>query len=72
MPFINVRMGRGVMNYEVAPSQARQGDWIASATDEDGAMYLVFFSGPDAQRRAEEYASWQSSERNPHAEEEKP
>jgi hypothetical protein len=42
--------------YTVAPSREHVGDWIASAEGPDGEMYLVFFSGPDAKARAEEYA----------------
>jgi hypothetical protein len=50
------------MNYEVKPSREQQGDWIAAAVNDegDGEMYLVFFSGPDARARAEEYAAWKS------------
>ncbi len=61
------------MIYEVKPSREQQGDWIASAVNDegDGEMYLVFFSGPDAKARAEEYADWKRervNERRPLAE----
>lgn len=50
------------MLYELKPSQEHEGDWIAAAVndDGDGEMYFVFFSGPAAKSRAEEYAVWKN------------
>ncbi|HUP61966.1 MAG TPA: hypothetical protein VNA69_16280 [Thermoanaerobaculia bacterium] len=49
------------MTYETMPSREHQGDWIASAVDSGGEMYLAFFSGPDAKELAEEYAEWKNT-----------
>jgi hypothetical protein len=51
------------MTYEIMPSREHQGDWIASAVNDegDGEMYLAFFSGPRSQQRAEEYAEWKNT-----------
>ena len=50
--------------YEVKPSHECHGDWIASAVNDegDGEIYLVFFSGPNAKERAEEYAAWKDND----------
>ena len=48
------------MTYEIRQSHEHEGDWIASAVGDDGEMYLVFFSGPDAKELAEEYAKWKN------------
>lgn len=55
------------MTYETMPSREHQGDWIASAVNDegDGEMYLVFFSGPASKRRAQEYADWKNATERP-------
>jgi hypothetical protein len=52
------------MKYEVKESQDRPGDYVAIAVNEAsrGETYVALFSGPDAKKRAEEYAAWKNSE----------
>lgn len=46
------------MMYEVAQCRDTTGDWLVSHInyDGDGEMYNAFFSGPEAEARAREYA----------------
>lgn len=46
------------MKYEVREWLATSGDWCVQATDsnDDDAVHLTIFVGPDAKKRAEEYA----------------
>jgi hypothetical protein len=50
------------MKYRVYPAMSRPGDWVAGAVNlpGEGEIFLAIFSGPDAQKRAEEYAAWKS------------
>jgi hypothetical protein len=52
------------MKYEVKQSEDRAGDYIALAVNEDsnGEVFSALFSGPEAKKRAEEYAAWKNSE----------
>jgi hypothetical protein len=52
------------MKYEVKESQDRRGDYLVLAVNEDshGETYLALFSGPEAKKRADEYAAWKNSE----------
>ena len=55
------------MIYEVSESKRYPGDeWHVEAInyDGDGEIYVAIFSGPDAQRLAEEYAAWKQSKTN--------
>ena len=49
------------MHYEVVESPAYPGTWHAEAIDEKGRVFVTAFSGPDAERRAREYAEWKNS-----------
>lgn len=48
------------MTYEVIQDRREASVWRAEAIDHegDGDCYVVIFSGPDAQARAECYAAW--------------
>lgn len=49
------------MSYEVVESRQYSGHWHVEAVDDDGAVFVVVFSGPKAKDRAHEYASWKNS-----------
>lgn len=49
------------MHYEVVESRQYRGHWHVEAIDEDGRVFVVVFSGPKAEDRAREYASWKNS-----------
>lgn len=49
------------MHYEVVESRQYPGHWHAEAIDQDGAVFVVVFSGPHAEQRAREYANWKNS-----------
>ena len=48
------------LTYEVVESRHAVGEWRVEAInyDGDGEIYLAIFCGPDAERRAKEYATW--------------
>jgi hypothetical protein len=50
------------VNYEVQPSRLTPDEWVVEAIDHDseGEIYAALFSGPGAQGRAEEYATWKT------------
>jgi hypothetical protein len=52
------------MKYEIKESDNRSGEYLAVAVNEDsgGEVFSALFSGPDAKRRAEEYAAWKNSQ----------
>lgn len=52
------------MNFEVLEDLRNPGDWRVEAIDfeDEGKVYVVIFSGPDAHERAEEYASFKNSQ----------
>ncbi len=47
------------MQYEMKASLFK-GEWIVEALNEegDGELYIAAFSGPEAEKRAVEYAEW--------------
>lgn len=54
------------MKYEVRQSKERPGAYIAVAVDNDSRQgqkdaCTALFIGPEAKRRAEDYAEWQNS-----------
>jgi len=52
------------MKYEVRKSQDRAGAYLAVSVnegDDRGEAYAALFTGPDAKKRAEDYAEWQNS-----------
>ena len=50
--------------HEVIEDKLHPGDYRVEAidTDGDGEVYTAIFVGPDAQKRANEYAGWKNSE----------
>ena len=52
------------MRYEVEQSPEHPKEYVVVAVNEDskGERYVVLFSGPDAQKRAQEYAEWKNSQ----------
>jgi hypothetical protein len=48
------------MEFEVIADRNLKGAWRVEATnyDGDGEVYIATFSGPDAEKRAIEYARW--------------
>ncbi len=47
--------------YEVAESTLYPDHWHVEAVGEDGQVYVAVFSGPEAAKRAAEYAEWKNS-----------
>ena len=52
------------MKYEIKESEEHSGEYLAIAVNEEsrGEICSVLFSGPEAKRRAEEYADWKNSQ----------
>lgn len=52
------------MKYEIEKSTEQGGSYIVVAVNESaqGEKLITQFSGPDAKRRAEEYAKWKNDE----------
>ena len=55
------------MIYEVAECKMHMGlgnlglgCWRAEASDDEGCCYVAIFSGPNAERLAQEYAAWKN------------
>jgi hypothetical protein len=50
------------MKWECAPSRWTRDEWVVEAIDHEseGEIYAALFSGPGAQARAEEYATWKT------------
>lgn len=48
--------------YECVQSRSCPYEWVVEAIDYDdeGVIYAATFSGPDAQKRAEEYTAWKN------------
>jgi hypothetical protein len=59
------------MKYEVKESPQQRGAYLAVAVNEasHNEIFSALFSGPDAKRRAEEYAAWKNAELEPTVEE---
>jgi hypothetical protein len=55
------------MKYEVRESPEHRGAYLALAVNEasHNEIFSALFSGPDAKRRAEEYAAWKNEELEP-------
>ena len=49
------------MQYEVVESQPYPGIWHVEGIDEEGRVFVTAFSGPEAEKRAREYAQWKNS-----------
>jgi hypothetical protein len=52
------------MKYEIKESEDRSGEYLAVAINEDsgGEVLSALFSGPEAKKRAEEYAAWKNNQ----------
>ena len=50
------------MKYEVVKSKYAQDTWVVEAINlpGEGEIFAACFDGPDAQQRAEEYATWKN------------
>jgi hypothetical protein len=48
------------LRYEIIESSQHPGHWHVEAIDEEGRVFVAVFSGPDAQKRAAEYADWKN------------
>ncbi|MFB3916080.1 MAG: hypothetical protein ACE14M_05090 [Terriglobales bacterium] len=53
------------MNWEALEDRINAVDWRVEAVDfeNEGAVYVTIFSGPEAKQRALEYAAWKNAER---------
>ncbi|KKN68705.1 hypothetical protein LCGC14_0448960 [marine sediment metagenome] len=53
-----------MLKYEVTEDKLYPGDWRAEATDyeSEGECYVVIFAGPQAEKRAREYAEFKNSQ----------
>jgi hypothetical protein len=49
-----------MMHYNIIESQHYPGTWQAEAIDDMGRVFVVAFSGPEAEKRAREYANWKN------------
>lgn len=50
------------LHYETIEDKLQSGDYRVEAIDaeRDGDVYIAIFVGPDAEARANEYASWKN------------
>ncbi len=50
------------MTFEAMADQKNSGEWRVEAIDfnNEGQVYVAIFSGPNAEKRAEEYAIWKN------------
>lgn len=51
-----------MMIFEVIQDRRHSSDWRVEAIrdDSEGECYVAIFTGPDAERRAREYAAWKN------------
>jgi hypothetical protein len=61
---ILVRNGGKPMEWECFEDTKNRGDWRVEAIDfeNEGAVYVTIFSGPESQERAREYAAMKSAQ----------
>lgn len=51
------------LEFELMESREVPGEWRVEAIDSaDGQVYVAIFSGPYAQKRAQEYARWKNNQ----------
>jgi hypothetical protein len=52
------------MEWECFQDMKNKGDWRVEAIDfdDEGALYVTIFSGPDARKRAREYVAMKSAQ----------
>lgn len=64
------KLGGELVQYEVIRDRNTPDDWRVEAInhDGDGECYVTIFSGPNAEDRAKEYATWLSAGKPQHAE----
>ncbi len=46
------------MRYEMIRDRQNADNWRVESIDTEGRCYVVIFSGPDAELRAQEYWEW--------------
>jgi len=51
--------------FEVEESRGYPQHWHVESIQADGSVLVAVFSGPDAQKRADEYADWKNGVRRP-------
>lgn len=56
-------MSNHFLQYETIEDNRHPGDYRVEAidTEGDGEVYVAIFTGPDAQKRAQEYADWKNA-----------
>jgi hypothetical protein len=52
------RLAPAIESISVAEAEEVPGCWVVDALDSDNALLRAVFDGPDAERRAREYARW--------------
>lgn len=52
------------MIYEAFQDKLFAENWRVEAIGEDGECYVILFCGPDADKRAIEYAEWMNSKKS--------
>jgi len=58
--------GGADMEWSVVEDKRNPGEWRVEALDFDneGAVYVTIFAGPEAQDRANEYAEWKNAQQH--------
>ena len=52
------QLAPAIENVSVAEAEEVPGCWVVDARDSDNALLRAVFDGPDAEKRAREYARW--------------
>jgi hypothetical protein len=52
------RLSPAIDSVSVSEAEEVAGCWIVDACDSDNALFRAVFDGPDAEKRAREYARW--------------
>ena len=51
--------------YLLTPSKTWPSTWHVETIDSEGKCYVTIFSGPEAEKRASEYADWKNAIKQP-------
>ncbi len=51
-----------VMRFEAFEYERRPGEWCVEAQDENGEFHRSFFTGPRAEKDANQYAVWRNAQ----------
>ena len=51
------------LHFEITESRDNPGQWHVEAIGNDDEAYVAVFSGPEARKRAVEYADWKNRKR---------